>query len=143
MRKKLWIPETGIVPFYINTLSQVEGEMCVPPVGLSGEFEIHKRHRGGNWHQVAKFSNIITNTGMNRVNTDSFGTLANLQFRVGTGAAEPSTSDTGLQSPVGTLRSGDTAYISSSMHSGSGEVYVTARQGTLFDFDNGNGNLTE
>lgn len=81
----IWVPKIQIVEAYPDKLT---------PVTMRGEFQITKRDRWGRvLYEGPRFSNLILNSGLNRLGVEG----AIIGAAIGTGTAAPDAAQTGLQ----------------------------------------------
>lgn len=119
----------------------------LPKVGLKGHFKVELISRAGIIKRTLEFDNLITDAGLNGLATN--GPTHNLisYAGVGTGSTAPAVSDTGLVAEIAlasanrTLANGGIA-DTFTYTSGTPDFYSLVRT-YLFDFSQGNGNLTE
>lgn len=122
----------------------IDGGIDLPPIGFKGHFRVELISRAGIIKQCLEFDNLITDAGLNFCASGS----TPLSFAaVGTGSTTPTTSDTTLQaeiSPSSSNRTNANGSIADVYTYVSGTPDYHQRVKTyLFDFTQGNGNLTE
>ena len=128
----------------------VEAGVEMPPVMLKGHFRVELISRAGIIKKVLEFDNLITNGGLDGLATKglSAGGSSLLTYAaVGTGSTAPTNADTTLVSeiaPASTNRTNSNGSVADVLTyvSGTPDYYNFVRT-FLFDFTQGNGNLTE
>lgn len=128
----------------------IEAGVDMPPTLFKGHFKVELISRAGIIKKVLEFDNLITNAGLDAMATLGLspGGAALLTYAaVGTGSTTPANTDTTLVAEITpsssnrTSANGGTA-DSLSYVSGTPDYYSFVRT-YLFDFSQGNGNLTE
>lgn len=115
-------------------------------VKFKGRFKVELLDDRGRVKKCLEFDNLITDAGLNFINNNTIA-VCDQYAAVGTGSTAPTTSDTTLQAeitPSSSNRTNQNGGITETLVYTSGATdFWTSSKTYLFDFAQGNGNLTE